>query len=171
MSVFWSKLKGLFIVPDTFDPDDLRLRRVCNGVLVVIGSISLASAALSWAGINNLYKGTEARPILFQRLLISLLGLLLSVGLFSLNRWRHTPKYLVNLLLVGMIIALLPFSDSPEGLLGHSQLIWVWPILLAAIVLPPSSTFLVDGILTVMIIALTPAPVIHNLNYWTLLTI
>lgn len=171
MNILWIRLWDFFTVPDTFDPDDLRLRRVCNGVLAVISFISLVSAAISWVGHSSLYAETDAWPIYFQRFSISLLGFLLGVGLFILNRWKRTPKYLVGVLLVSMIVALLLFSDSPEGLLGQSQLIWVWPILVSAIVLPPRSTFLVDGILTMIIIFLTPAPILQKLNYWTLLTL
>lgn len=171
MSTLWSKLQDFFSVPDTFDPDDLRLRRVCNGVLIIIGFISLVSAAFSWVGVSSLYKGMEVWPIYSQRLLISVLGFVLSVGLFLLNRWRRTPRHLVGFLLLCIVVTLLVFSDSPEGLLGQSQNIWVWPILLAAIVLPPRSTFVVDGILTVIIILLTPAPVLSRLNYWMLLTL
>jgi signal transduction histidine kinase len=150
MTNFITILKHLLVVPDTFDPDDLRRRQVLNTVMIffiVIGIVSLIVIYVDEDVISGLQNEYDA-----QRSLLLLVGLILfSALLWKLNRLSWMPKDLIGWILVMGILAILSVADEPRQLTsGRSIFIWAIPITLSVIVLPPASIFVVDFVITIV---------------------
>jgi len=138
-------------VPNTFDPDDLRMRRILNIVLLALLVISLVSLASAFAyddSILDVLNDSEAQFIVFGSGAMIVACLIL----ISLNRSTRIPKNVAGSILVIVMTAVIAFSDHPYELAnGRSVIFWLLPIMLSVVVLPPVSVFLVDMVVFVTI--------------------
>ena len=140
-------------IPNTFDSDDLRLRRILNIVLLflaVISFVALASGFMYGDPVLEVLSNKDSQPIILG----SVVMLIVCVGLMGLNRSTSAPKGVVGWILVIVMIAVVAFSDHPYELAnGRSLIFWFLPILLSVIVLPPASVFIVDVVVFAVIAA------------------
>jgi signal transduction histidine kinase len=138
-------------IPKTFDPDDLRMRRILNIILLallVISLVSLASTFVYGDSILDVLNDSEAKIIIFGSSAMTAMCLIL----IFLNRSTGIPKNIAGSILVIVMTAVVAFSDHPHELAnGRSLIFWLLPVMLSVIVLPPNSVFLVDLIVFVII--------------------
>lgn len=147
------KLLRFFQVPNTFDPDDLRMRRILNTILWSLTFISLIA-------LGSVFSYDIPQMTVFELLtyedarnsaVASLVMLLVCIVLIGLNRSSRVPKNIVGWILVTGLIAAILFSDTTRELInGRSSHIWLLLIILSTIVLPPVSVFAVDIAITVL---------------------
>lgn len=145
-------------VPNTFDPDDLRMRRILNIVLLallVISLVSLASAFVYGDSILEVLEDSEAQFILFGSGAMTATCLVLIV----LNRSTGVPKHIAGSILVMVMTAVVAFSEHPDELAnGRSLIFWLLPVMLSVVVLPPVSVFLVDLVVFGVIVLYSDSP-------------
>ncbi len=144
------KLKPILTVPDTFDPDDLRRRRVLNSVLLSILAI-VAVLGVSIFGSVDVPWLVEHRhdPDVFSVVAAFIVLGMLSILTFVLNRSSRAPRNLAGWLFVLGLLAIISTGDSPIELTsGRSIFAWAVPITLSVVILPPASVFVVDMIIT-----------------------
>ena len=144
------KFKYLLIVPDTFDPDDLRRRRVLNNILLfLVFTIVVHGIAEFWD--EDLVLLLEDRyPDMVMTFAAGSSSLALAVLLLLLNRSSRMPKNLAGWIFVAGMLAIISVADSPFELTsGRSIFAWAFPVALSVVVLPPASVFVVDLVITV----------------------
>jgi signal transduction histidine kinase len=133
-------------VPNTFDPDDLRMRQILNIVLLALAIISFIALITTFTYGETpaeLLRDSDSRLIVFG----SACMLIICVTLIILNRSTRMPKGVVGWILVVMLTAVIAASDHPRELTtGRSVIFWFLPVLLSVVVLPPASVFVVDVI-------------------------
>lgn len=142
----------LLKVPNTFDPDDLRMRQILNIVLLALVIISFIALITTFT-----YNETPAEVIRDSDSSLIVFGstgmLIACVILIFLNRSARMPKGVVGWILIIVLIAVIATSDSPHELTsGRSLIFWFLPIVLSVIVLPPESVFIVDVIVFVLFV-------------------
>ncbi len=153
------KLKKLFSVPDTFDPDELRMRQIINIILVAFAifaflGLSILVPAFGFDSLQTFLSNSGVDYILKS----GLTSLLATLALFLLNRWKRAPRNLAGSLFVLMTIASIVISDDPVQLVnGRSLMFWTLPIVLTVVVLPPAFVYLTDVVVIALMIVLTSA--------------
>ena len=156
-------------VPNTFDPDDLRMRRILNIVLLallVISLVSLTSAFVYGDSFLDVLNDAEAQFILFGSSAMTAVCLVLIV----LNRSTGIPKHVAGSILVIVMTGVVAFSDHPNDLAnGRSLIFWLLPVVLSVVVLPPISVFLVDLVVFVAIALYSES--LEQINVFAIFTI
>jgi len=146
------KIRSLKI-PNTFDSDDLRMRKILNIILLslaVISFVALASAFMYGDPVLEVLSDKDAQPIIGG----SIVMLVVCGVLIGLNRFTRIQKGVVGWILVIVMTTVVTFSDHPSELAdGRSLIFWFLPILLSVVVLPPASVFIVDIIVFAIIAA------------------
>jgi signal transduction histidine kinase len=167
-------LKNLFTIPDTFDPEDYRRRQVLNIILITISVsalISLAVLALQYLLYGRANIGNQDFINLFIPTAFSLVicGLLLVA-----NRSTLVPSLLNGSIFLGILLLLIVHSDTPAQLYdGRSTVLWVLPIVITALILPPGYIFLVTLGVGLLMQFFTP-PDIHfanPVNYYSMVVL
>lgn len=132
------------------EPFQARRGRLLSILLLGTGVASLAGAAA--AAIIGLARGWDWES---QTLLVSGMVLLALVGgLYVLNR-RVSPRAAAIVFLAGLLL-LLSFGDEPVHLVGgRSTMLYTLPIVMASVVLFPSASFLVAGLVTLILGAIS----------------
>lgn len=137
-------------IPNTFAPDDLRMRRILNIVLLALevsSALAFFSVFVYGDPIMDVLMDGEAQFIIIGSLAMMFICFLLIVA----NRSTRVPKNIVGLILVIMVIFIIAISDHPFELAGgRSVIFWLLPIMLSVVVLPPISVFIVDIIVFVI---------------------
>ena len=138
------KVINKFSIPNTFTPDDLRMRRILNIVLLaleVISALAFFSVFVYGDPMLDVWMDGEAQFIIIGSLAMMFICFLLIVA----NRSTRVPKNIVGLVLVMMTVFIIAISDHPFELAGgRSVIFWLLPIMLSVVVLPPISVFIVD---------------------------
>ena len=112
------------------------LRIMLWGILVLVFLAFLVEVAESW----NYVEKEFMIPVLVA-------ALILIPFLLVLN--KYAPSWTVALLWQFLLFTLIYFTDTPEGLIaGKSSLVWVLPILPAAFIARPWTSFLSAGVAT-----------------------
>jgi signal transduction histidine kinase len=148
MKSFIRALKRLLTVPSTFDPDDLRRRRVLNFLLIFL---LLASAVpLVVIGWDETF--VEALTSSNAGFVVpTVLAIGLTIVLLGLNRWKRTPANLVGWIFVLGMVGLVAVMDFPKDLTrGRSVFAWAIPVILSVVALPPAAVFVVDFFITIL---------------------
>ncbi len=169
-------MKRFFSVPDTFDPDDLRMRQILNIVLITLTLLAFLAIvflfipSFGFSSPQTLLSNSNAEYVLKP----SLLGMLIFTGLFFLNRWKRAPRNVAGALLVLLMTFMIMISDDPVQLVnGRTLMFWMIPIILTVIVLPPVFVYVTDVVIAIIIIALTSVaysgqPLGNNLNIYAI---
>lgn len=156
-------------LPNTFDPDDLRMRRILNIILLallVISLVSLASTFVYGDSILDVLNDSEAQFIVFGSGAMTVVCLIL----IFLNRSTGIPKNVAGSILILVMTAVVAFSDHPHELAdGRSLIFWLLPIMLSVVVLPPISVFLVDLVIFVTIALYSES--LEQVNVFAIFTI
>lgn len=144
-----------FKIPNTFDPDDLRMRRILNIVLIALMAISLVALVSVFAygdPLVEVLKDSEAQLVIFG----SAAMVMACLTLIGVNRSTRVPKNIAGWILVILMISVVAYSDHPQELTdGRSVVFWLLPVILSVVVLPPKSVFVVDIIVFALIAVLS----------------
>lgn len=150
-------------IPDTFAPDDLRMRRILNIVLLILLSVSTLSLMSVFAygySLLDILSSDDALTILIG----STLAMGVSLTLIILNRSTKVPKNVVGSILVIFVLIVTAMADHPRELAnGRSLIFWFLPIILSLISLPPASVFVVDVVVFVFLTAYAESPAQVNI--------
>ncbi len=156
------KIRSLKI-PNTFDSDDLRMRRILNIILLalmLISLVALASVFIYGDSVMEVLSSEDSQPIFWG----SLVMVTICAILIILNRSTRISKDIVGWMLVVLMTTVVTFSDHPAELAnGRSLIFWFLPILLSVVVLPPASVFIVDAIVFVIITVFSESPDLVNI--------
>jgi len=122
----------------TSDPEDARRRKLLNIILTGVACISLVmlliTAAMQLFGLVGTQQ--EVVPIY----IISGGFLIVSVGLYAMN--RYISGWIASLAFLVLLTTILPFTDVPQEVAsGRTLFIFTIPIVMAGVLLRPSSTF------------------------------
>ena len=123
------------------DPDDARRRRLLN--IILLGVQASALAAIVSLPISNMF---SLEPLTAQEIfLIGGLAVVLffgALGFYLLNRNRRIPGWVVSLIFLAFLLAALFFTDTASELTnGRSTFVFVIPIVMASVLLPPFFSF------------------------------
>ncbi len=165
-------LKKLFTIPDTFDPDDRRRRQVLNILLIVFALVGIVGIIIVLMTTDCLFCGHLAKDSYLYLFYASVIDVILCITLLVINRSRSIPGWFAAAIFVAFIFGIMSQVDTPyERYHGGSQIIWIVPILLSAVVLHPASAFVVTAIICIFYQLLSP-PVpdsTYYVNYYSLM--
>jgi signal transduction histidine kinase len=164
-------LKNLLSIPDTFDPDDRRRRQVLNALLLSCFALTLLGVFLTFTIMlccsNSLLQH-------WNQLLGVLIFAVIFVGsLFLANRSHRIPSWISGVIFIVFFIFLVTQADTPaEVYNGRGTIALVIPIMLGAIIFPPSWSFLIMLVMCVLMQFLTPPDSRYpgnSVNYYSML--
>lgn len=137
-----------FLTISAADPDDTRRRRILNILLAGIGAMSLVALTASLAAIFLNVLSREDVNLVIIGSIVTLLGMLI---IYLINVfWSGRVAAIIFLVFLTVIFA---FTDTPEQVSsGRSLFYFTIPIIMASILLVPSSSF-VFGTLSSIIIS------------------
>jgi len=149
-SKYGARIERFFLVNHP-DPDVARRGRLLN--ILLLPGLGTAVVIFSVIGlIVNLLTGwsRSAEVLLF---VVSAIGIVFVAGTYLLNRSGKVHQA-VTLFLVGSMV-LITFSDEPVQLVsGRSTMMYILPIVMASVLLRPSSSFVVATIASGVLIAM-----------------
>jgi signal transduction histidine kinase len=151
-------LKNLLRIPDTFDPDDRRRRQVLNVLLIffLVADLLGGLITLSWLACYSCASFSSYQHSIELLILIIPTGMFIGILLWT-NRSPRVPAWLSGTIFIVSIIVLLTQVDAPAELYnGRSTTLLVFPIMLSAIIFPPSYSFLILMIICGLIQFLSP---------------
>lgn len=153
MKNFRKILKRIFIVPNTFDPDDLRRRQIMNAILIfLIFAAVFQLVADYWD--ENLILTLQNKDDTF--LIVGPSGVAIFVVFLVLNRSSRLPRNLIGWIFIVSIVGIVSVSDFPRELTeGRSIFVWALPVALSVVVLPPAAVFVVDLLITIVFLFLS----------------
>ncbi|MEW6403819.1 MAG: ATP-binding protein [Chloroflexota bacterium] len=133
-------LSRLTDVPSS-DPDDARRRKLLNILLIGTGALSIITLLMIL--IASIFSAF-ANPLNFWIGLASTFGVLLGTVFFLvINRNQKIPGWMSAGLFLLFLLVAFGFTDSPVELAtGRSLFIFVVPVIMASILLRPSSSFI-----------------------------
>lgn len=141
-------LNRLLEVPVT-DPEDARRRRLLNIILTTVAVLAFLVFFVSFLW-HFLGMGGIVREELVYLGWSSIAVVLMSGGIYLLNRSRRLPGWLAAFLFLVFFCALASFTDTPRELsAGRSLFVWTIPIVLAAFLLRPWGSFLFTGLVII----------------------
>lgn len=131
------RINQLLEVP-TSDPEDARRRKLLNIILTGVACISfvmlLITAVMQLFGLVGTHQ--EVVPIY----IISAGFLIGSIGLYAMN--RYISGWIASLAFLVLLTVVLPFTDLPQEVAsGRTLFTFTIPIVMASVLLRPSSTF------------------------------
>ena len=131
-----------FLTVPVSDPDDARRRRLLNIILAGVQLSSIVtliflpiSGSLGFGLVTS-----QENLLIIGSAAVLLVG---SFGFYLLNRNRHIPGWIVSLIFLIFFLAALVFTDNPEELAsGRSTFVYVLPLVMASVLLPPFFSFI-----------------------------
>lgn len=134
-------------VPVT-DPDDARRRKLLNIIVAGVGGLSFLLIAS-----NNLI--ALFNPKSTGVFLINVVGIVIfivSIGFYITNRMSRIPGWIISFVFLLFLTVAIAFSDEPlEVSSGRSLFAFTIPIIMASVLLVPSSTFIFSLISSVVV--------------------
>jgi PAS domain S-box-containing protein len=135
-----SVLRQLFDIPST-DPEDARRRKLLN--IMLLGLLAVDMFVLLVTLITVAILGFDVGLTLL--LIGSVVFLFGFSGLLVLSRYRSGP--LASTLFLLLLTLVFAFSDVPEEIVdGRSLFLFTVPIIMASVLLSPSSSFLLAAL-------------------------
>lgn len=130
-------LNGLTDVP-TAIPDNARRQRLLNILIISMFSLTALAAILILTLQNLVNLSLQGGELYLALILLVGLGII-----YSINRSRHLPSWLASFLFLVFLLAAFTFTDTPDQLAnGRSLFVFTIPIIMASILLAPTSSFL-----------------------------
>jgi len=145
-----NKLSAMLNV-DTLDAIDARRRKLLNILLAGVAVLSLMIVLLTLVTetLNSKSSQQESLPIF----IIGIALFLATIGIYAIN--RYGSGWLASLLFLLIWSLVLPFSDVPrEVAAGRTLFAFTIPIVIASVLLRPSSAFLFAALGSLEITAL-----------------
>ena len=141
-------INQLLNVPST-DPDDARRRKLLNILLMGVGVLTFL--AILFEILYRLAGAAEAEPVwIYHSLLATLVGVVI---IFVIN--RYWSGGLASLLFLLLLTAVLAFTDTPQEVVqGRSLFMLVIPILMASVLLRPYASFIMAGLIGLLLNAI-----------------
>lgn len=144
------RIKYILVIPGTFDPDDLRRRRVLNAILFFLIFMILLMGITEFWNDNPALILQDFNYDMFMVLVSLSSGLVLSILLLMLSRSNRVPRNLAAWIFVLGTLIIIALSDTPFELTsGRSIFAWAIPVVLSVVILPPASVIVVDLMITV----------------------
>lgn len=134
------------------DPDDTRRRRLLN--ILLLGTFGATLLIVLWIVVYTIFGWAETRADIVQPLMASLVMLIGILIILVLN--RRGPSGVAAWLYLLIITGVGTFADPDlaEVVNGHSSAVFVIPIITASVLLPPYSSFIAAGLISVFIAGL-----------------
>jgi PAS domain S-box-containing protein len=143
-----------FVDVPVMDPDDARRRKLLN---IIVGGVGVLSLFLIIVNNLNALFNPKSTGVL-QINLIGLIILVVSAAFYAVNRMKRFPGWIVSSAFLLFLTIAIAFSDTPnEVSSGRSLFVFVLPIIMASVLLAPSSTFIFSFIssITIALLALS----------------
>lgn len=160
-------LKNVLRIPDTFDPDERRQRQVLNVLLVFFMLVALIANFRTLTLLLSNAMDSKISPI------PQIAGLILLFVLWLMNRAPRIPSQLSGIIFMLFFIGLCTQIDTPSELYnGRSTVIFAIPIMLGAILFPPSYSFLVTLLIWGLMLLFTPSDSrypTNSINYYSMM--
>lgn len=131
-----------FLQVPALDPDDTRRRRLLNIILlgIIILTIVMTLSVAIGSAMNILAVSAQDEFLLYITSALIFAG---TWGFYTLNRSQRVPGWAASGLFMLFLMAMIAFSDSPEQLVdGRSLFVFAIPVVMASMLLRPSSSFL-----------------------------
>jgi signal transduction histidine kinase len=143
-------LKDLFIIPSTFDSDDYRRRRILNILLMAFIGLAVSIVLLTFLLRSDQSISVDAA---MPALAIAVCMMLLNTALLVAIRFHKIPGWLSAWIFVVFLVVIIALVDQPTELYtGTTLLAWVVPIMVAAVILPPTAVFFIAGLISAFIL-------------------
>jgi len=135
-----------FIRADYIDPDKSRRSETLNILLLAIAALSLLTLVSIFAlELSGIFDRSETVLVYVPTGVL----VIILIGLYFLNRKYPTFAGVVFLI---TLVGLLSVSDAPEEIAGGRGLLHLaLPIIIASIVLPPWTSFVFAGVVSVVV--------------------
>lgn len=166
-------LKNLLSIPDTFDPDDRRRRQVLNAlllscfVLMLLGILLTSTIIICCSNLLIQHWNQILSVLIFA---VSFVG-----ALFLANRSPRIPSWISGVIFIVFFIFVVIQADTPAELYnGRSTIVLVIPIMLGAIIFPPSWSFLMLLVMYMLMQFFTPPDSRYPgnpVNYYSMLSL
>jgi len=142
-------IRQLLDVPST-DPDDQRRGRLLNILLLGVAALALLSLSVTTVYDITVGVGEPEATLLYGGSLARLGSLVIT---FAIN--RYGPGWLASSLFLLLLTAVLAFGDEPQEVAnGRSLFMLAVPILMASVLLHPYASFIMAGLVGLLITAI-----------------
>lgn len=154
-------LKDWFRIP-RFASDDQRRKRLLDILLLLFSG--LAFIILFMIALFRAFQGLlHEMPL--PAFNIATLMILFNGILFTLNRSAKVPGWLGGIIFIGILMFSITRLDVPHELYsGASLVLWLLPIMLAALIIHPAAGTVVAGMVSGLIFSFSPKP-----NYYAMM--
>ena len=151
---------NLFQLPNTFDSDDDRRKRILNIILIAFIGLALAIIIVSFA-----LQSCQCAPgnRIIPALIVGIATLMINNILLLANRSPRIPGWVSAVIFVAFLLVAIGQVDSPDELYNGSGLIaWVVPLMVGAIVLRPAAVFVIASAISATILLFSPPNIPPN---------
>lgn len=144
--MFKKRLIHLLDVPIR-NPDQQRRARLLNILLLGFSFLSLLLVPLATVGF--LFRVFDSSG-LYGIIIPTLVFFFINILIYSINRYK-SPQVASVLFLI-LLITILVFSNDPyETVWGQNMIMLALPVMIASVILPPVSSFIVAGFLGILL--------------------
>jgi signal transduction histidine kinase len=158
-------LKNFFLIPDTFESDDHRRKRILNILLVAFIGLALSIMVSTF-----LLKNCQCPS--FPVLAIAIATLVINGILLVANRLPKMPGWLSAAIFITFLMIAITRVDSPDELYrGNSLIAWMVPIMVGALVLRPASVFVIASVISAFILFFSPGLNNPLPNYYAMIAL
>ncbi len=145
-------LKDWLAIPGSLDPDDARRRRLLN---VLASGVLVASILVLVVGSLAISVGVETIQTMSRGFVAGTLMLFCSLVVLKLNQ-RMTSGWVPALIFLVVGTIAVSITDEPEEIAaGRSMVVLIVPIIMAGVLMPPWSSFVMAGVCSVILIVLS----------------
>jgi PAS domain S-box-containing protein len=137
----------------TLDPEGARKQRLLN--VLLLGTFGGTILLLLWTIAYTLLGWAQTEADIWQPLLGTFGMLLGIVIIFTLNRHGYSRLAAWLFLIVVTLVGAFTDPNIAAVVNGHSSAVFVIPIIMASVILPPHSSFLVAGVVSLFIAGLS----------------
>ncbi len=128
-------------------PDTMRRSRLLNILLMSVSGLAILTILTATLSIVAGIEDLEQNILLYSGSLVLLLGLIV---IWLIN--RSGRGRLASVLFLALLTIILTFADQPEEVVnGRSLFLFAIPILMASVLLPPYSSFVIATLISLLL--------------------